>query len=101
MYQTISMRELEQWIAYGRPMYLVDLRRREQYHQGHLMGAVNIPFEELEEYVDEMPKTVPTVFYCGKGSKSILACNRLANLGYPVVNTGCGLVAYRGKYLVR
>jgi len=95
------MWELEQWIAQGKPMYLVDLRNRESYRRCHLMGAVNIPFDELENRAGELPPDVPVVFYCSRGSKSILACNHLWNQGCEVVNVGCGLAAYRGKYLVR
>ena len=101
MYQTISMRELEYWMDSGRRMYLLDLRTEEEYGDNHLMGAVNIPFAQLEWRVDELPWQVPVVCYCQRGSKSILACNYLYRRGLVVVNTGGGLAAYRGKYLVR
>ncbi len=100
-YLTISMRELEQWISSARPMLLVDLRTEEEYSRGHLRGAVNLPFDQLEWRADELPEGVPIVFYCLRGSKSILACNRLYRTGLQVVNTGGGLLAYRGKYMVR
>ena len=50
-YPTISMRELECWICYGRPMELIDLRNRRAFGYSHLMNAVNFPFEELEATV--------------------------------------------------
>lgn len=101
MYPTISMRELESWIAGSRQMYLVDLRSRWSFSRGHLLGAVNIPYEELEDRAEELPRDMPVVFYCQRGSKSLLACNQLWQLGYQVVNTGGGLIAYRGMYWVR
>lgn len=100
-YPTISMRELEQWIEYGREMVLVDLRTEEEYSRGHLDGAINIPFAQLEWQAGTLPEAIPVVFYCQRGSKSILACNRLWESGLQVVNTGGGLNAYRGRHWVR
>lgn len=100
LYPTITMRELDNWILYGKDMYLVDLRNRGSYDRCHLTGAVNIPFEELEEHLGELPSDCPIVFYCSRGSQSMLACNRLWNQGVQVVNAGGGLMAYRGRNLV-
>ena len=100
-YPTISMWELEQWIDRGYPFSLVDLRTEGEYAASHIRGAVNLPFSQLEEREDELEKGSTTVFYCQRGSKSLLACNRLAGRGFRVVNTGGGFLAYRGKYLVQ
>ncbi|MCI8983900.1 MAG: rhodanese-like domain-containing protein [Hungatella sp.] len=104
-YPTISMRELECWICYGRPMELIDLRNRRAFGYSHLMNAVNFPFEELEAMIQEgiplpFSKGLPLVFYCSRGGQSMLVCNHLSVRGYPVVNTAGGLAAYRGGYLV-
>lgn len=103
-YPTISMRELDCWIMCGRPMELIDLRSRNAYEYSHLKGAVNIPYEELERMLKEgtleCAEGIPMVLYCARGSLSMLACNHLSARGYMVVNTACGLAAYRGKYLI-
>lgn len=31
------------------PVYIVDVRQKEDYDKGHITGAINIPFEELEK----------------------------------------------------
>ncbi len=104
-YPTISMRELECWILRGRPMELIDLRNSDDFAHSHLKGAVNIPYEELEDMIREgtleYQEGVPMVFYCTRGSQSMLACNHLSARGYPVVNTAGGLAAYRGRSMVR
>ena len=103
-YPTISMRELEFWILCGKPMELIDLRDRKSYAYSHLKGAVNIPYEELEDMAEEGVldhcPDVPMVFYCTRGSQSMLACNRLCDQGFQVVNAGGGLMAYRGRNLI-
>ncbi len=66
-YPTISMRELDCWITCNRPMELIDLRNRAAYECSHLKGAINIPFEELEEMIQEeqfcLCSDLPLVFY--------------------------------------
>lgn len=104
-YPTISMRELDCWITCNTPMELIDLRSREAYEYSHLKGAVNIPFQELEEMLERgefcLCTDVPLVLYCARGSLSMLACNHLSARGYPVVNAAGGMAAYRGNWLIR
>lgn len=104
-YPTISMRELECWICYGRPMELIDLRNRRAFRCSHLINAVSFPFEELEDMIQSggplpLPKGIPLVFYCARGGQSMMVCNHLSVRGYQVVNTAGGLAAYRGNYMV-
>ena len=37
--------------------YLIDLRTKEEYEQGHIPGAVNIPYDFLEDYKKDFPET--------------------------------------------
>lgn len=99
MYQTITMRQLEEYLDYGMDMMLLDVRNRASYQKGHLKDAVNIPYEELESSLNRLPKDKIIVCYCTRGGQSMLACNHLSAMGYQVVNTAGGLNSYRGKYL--
>lgn len=100
-YQTITMRQLEGYLDRGKDMALIDLRNRSSFAAGHLKGAVNIPYEELEMNLNQLPKNRLLVCYCSRGGQSILACNHLSAWGYPVLNIANGLCSYRGKYLER
>lgn len=100
MYQTISMKQLEEELDCGRDMMLLDVRDRPYFCTGHLRGAVNIPYEELERKFACLPKDKTIVCYCTRGALSMLACNYLSPKGYRVINTANGLSGYRGKYLV-
>ncbi len=46
----------------------VDVRTADEYAAGHIVGAVNIPFEELESWIDLLPKGVLMITYDGTGS---------------------------------
>lgn len=98
-YQTITMRQLEALLDRGEDMVLIDLRNRASFARGHISGAVNIPFEELEASRNRLPVDRLLVFYCSRGGQSMLACNHMSDYGYRVLNVANGLCCYRGKYL--
>ncbi|ABM61429.1 ArsR/SmtB family transcription factor [Halorhodospira halophila] len=43
---------------------LIDVRPPEEFAAGHLPGAINIPAEELEAHLDELPAGREIVAYC-------------------------------------
>ncbi|MFR5602301.1 MAG: rhodanese-like domain-containing protein [Lachnospiraceae bacterium] len=103
-YQTISVRQLDQLLESGQPMEIIDLRDRCFYQQCHIKGAVNIPYEELEQEIEQGTECLPMdkvlIFYCSRGAQSMRICYHLAPLGYRVVDVSGGIVYYRGKYLL-
>jgi rhodanese-related sulfurtransferase len=48
----------------SREVTLVDVRPELEYAAGHLPGAVNIPIEQLEERLGEVPADREVVAYC-------------------------------------
>ena len=82
----ISYRELDQWLEQGGAFLLVDLREPHQYNRERIWGSINIPYEELEQRLDELPKDYTLVFYCDRGAKSMLACRDLGRMGYRCVD---------------
>jgi len=97
----ISYRELDQWLEQGGAFLLVDLREPHQYNRERIWGSINIPYEELEQRLDELPKDYTLVFYCDRGAKSMLACRDLWRMGYEAVDLAGGMLNYRGKYIDR
>ncbi len=49
---------------------LVDVRDADEYSKGTLKGAVNIPVDNLEKKIKELPTDKPVVFICGTGARS-------------------------------
>ena len=79
---------------------MLDVREQREYEAGHLLGAVNLPYEELDEVESCISKDRPVVIYCAYGGQSLLAARELAGRGYDTVNALGGLYYYRGKYYV-
>ena len=58
---------------------VLDVRPTEEYSSGHVPGAVNVPLNELEEYLQKLDTTHEVVAYC-RGSHCILAFDAVARL---------------------
>jgi rhodanese-related sulfurtransferase len=62
---------------------VVDVRTAAEYAAGHLPGAVNIPFDEVERRAAELgPPGTPVLLYCRSGRRSGIATGTLRKLGF-------------------
>lgn len=43
---------------------IVDLRPEEEFDEAHIPGALNIPYDQLEDRKDELPMNSPVLAYC-------------------------------------
>jgi glyoxylase-like metal-dependent hydrolase (beta-lactamase superfamily II)/rhodanese-related sulfurtransferase len=68
----------------GGPVVL-DVRRRLEWEENHITGAVHIPLHELPGRVAELPSGEVWV-HCGSGYRSVLAASILAAQGRSVVS---------------
>ena len=100
MFQTISMKQLEEILNRGGDFVLLDVRDREEYGRGHLEGAVNLPLSEIEQADEMFSRDQKIIVYCAHGSNSILAARELSKLGFHAVNTYGGRSYYRGRHFV-
>lgn len=69
----------------------IDVRTAEEYNAGHLEGAINIPYDEIEQKIAavSVDKTADIQLYCRSGRRSGIALESLRNLGYSkVTNAG-------------
>lgn len=56
-------------------LVVLDVRTPGEYAQGHLEGSVNIPVEELEGRLAEVPADRPLLIYCRRGARAERAYN--------------------------
>lgn len=62
--------------------YIVDVRERGEYANGHIKGSKNIPLSELRDRVNEIPKDQKVYLHCRTGQRSYNAALALQNLGF-------------------
>jgi len=74
---------------------LVDVRTPQEFCQGHIPGALNIPVDELRSRLGELPRQGQIVVYCQVGQRGYLATRILQQSGFSVKNIGGGYKTYR------
>lgn len=100
MFQTIPIWEIDNYIDYEDNIMIIDLRNRQSYYKAHIRGAVNLPYEEMDNWIGSLRKDKLLIFYCTRGGQSMMVCRILEPQGYHVVNIANGIAYYRGKYMV-
>lgn len=78
--QNKAMKIMEEETGY----LIVDVRRPDEFAEGHIEGAINVPNEEI---ADEMPEKLPDkdqllLVYCRTGRRSKEAAEKLTKIGY-------------------
>ena len=76
-YEMISEKELDRLLEKEQG-FVIDLRSPWEYAAYHIPGAVNIPYERLKKFRG-LPKNVPLIFYCERGSVSMVAAREMEN----------------------
>lgn len=75
---------------------LIDVREPERYALGHLIGAINLPLEELASWIDYMPPRVTIMLYDEDGSEIYSALEQLVVSG---IDGACGLAGGLTKWV--
>lgn len=81
----------------GAEHLLLDVRTPEEFAEGHIAGAVNIPLDSLSSRLSEVPTDEPVVVYCRSGNRSAQAVEILQDAGYTQVRDLGGLVTWQSQ----
>ncbi len=98
-YTQITQEEAKQMMAQDDGHIILDVRRRDEYEQGHLPGAVLLPNEEIgSERPAELPDPDQIILiYCRSGNRSKQAAQKLFDLGYTNVYEFGGILTWDGE----
>lgn len=66
---------------------LLDVRTKEEFDESHLVGALNIPYDTIDEKTN-LDKTKTILVYCRSGNRSNIASKTLQDLGFTVIDLG-------------
>lgn len=61
---------------------IIDVRSRDEFEMGHLIGAVNIPLGELRQRISEIPHDRPVFLHCRTSQRSYNAAMALKGRGF-------------------
>ncbi|MFN8307636.1 MAG: MBL fold metallo-hydrolase [Ferruginibacter sp.] len=79
--QRISAADLEKMIATDKPV-VIDIRKKSEYDSEHIVDAINIPLNQINEHLAEFPKNKPFVLHCAGGYRSMIAASILKQRGW-------------------
>jgi NADPH-dependent 2,4-dienoyl-CoA reductase/sulfur reductase-like enzyme/rhodanese-related sulfurtransferase len=75
--------------------FLLDVRTPEEFAQGHIPGAVNVPLDELRRRHAELPRDRAIAAYCQVGQRGYVATRILLQAGFQGANIGGGYRTYQ------
>ncbi len=98
-YKQISQEEAAEMMAKDDGHVIVDVRRMDEYIEGHIPGAICIPNENIDqEKPEKLPDTDQIILvYCRSGNRSKQAAEKLAAMGYRNVYEFGGIITWTGE----
>ena len=79
----LSQAQAQEKMAAG-AITVIDVRSAGEYQAGHVPGALNIPYDQIEQHLDQisMLKNKPVLLYCRSGRRAGMAESTLTQLGF-------------------
>ncbi len=98
-YTQITQEEAKEMMEKDDGHVIVDVRREDEYAEGHIPGAILIPNESIEyAQPEELPDYDQVILiYCRSGRRSKEAAQKLADMGYANVYEFGGIIDWDGE----
>jgi hydroxyacylglutathione hydrolase len=94
--ELIDPEELARRVDAPQPPLILDVRNDAEYAGEHIPGSLHIPYGELADRFDELPRERPIATICRGGKRSGLAASILQREGFAeVVHVGQGVGVWR------
>jgi glyoxylase-like metal-dependent hydrolase (beta-lactamase superfamily II)/rhodanese-related sulfurtransferase len=77
----ITVQELEAMLK-DQDVLVFDVRKKSEFDSEHLLNAVNIPLNQINQHLAEIPKDKFFVLHCAGGYRSMLAASLLKQRGW-------------------
>lgn len=91
----ISAEDLHDMVTGSEKFVLLDVRAKEEFEDGHIDGAINIPVADLRERHIELNKEAAIIMICSSGNRSSLGVSILSQHGFKnLYNVAGGMTGY-------
>ncbi len=77
----ISPKDLEQSYKAEKPL-VIDVRKKSEFDSEHVIGAINVPLNQINQHLAQFPKDRPFVLHCAGGYRSMIAASILKQRGW-------------------
>ena len=94
MYAQITAEEAKTIMDTEEDYIILDVREQDEYDEGHVPGAILIPYTEINAKASEKltDKDALILVYCRSGRRSKIAAQSLVDLGYTNVKEFGGII---------
>ena len=94
MFEMITPQEAKTIMDSGEEHIILDTREQEEFDEGHIKGAILIPYTEIESKAEKIlpDKDKLILVYCRSGRRSKIAAESLSKLGYTNVKEFGGII---------
>lgn len=98
-YMMITMDEAKTIFEVPGDYIILDVRRADEFAEGHIPGAINIANEAIADtQPSELPDMSQTIYvYCRSGNRSKQAAEKLVNMGYTNIIEFGGIIDWTGE----
>ncbi|EWG12404.1 rhodanese-like domain-containing protein [Cytobacillus firmus] len=94
--KTMTVKEVEQQLAAGVKLNIIDVREADELKEGKIPSAIHIPLGLIEFRMHELDKNQEYVMVCRSGNRSGLAARFLEGQGFSVINMLGGMMNWEG-----
>ena len=93
-YMNITAQQAKELMDSQTGYVILDTRTQEEYDQGHIPGAIVLPYDEVLERAEGIltDKDQLILVYCRSGRRSKLAADDLVKLGYTNIREFGGII---------
>jgi rhodanese-related sulfurtransferase len=94
VYVNITAQQAKEIMDKEKGYVILDTRTQEEYDEGHIPGAILIPYDEILEKAEDVltEKDQLILVYCRSGRRSKLAAEDLVKLGYTNIKEFGGII---------
>lgn len=94
VYMNITAQQAKEIMVSQEGYIILDTRTQEEFDEGHIPGAILIPYDEILEKAEDVltDKDQMILVYCRSGRRSKLAAEDLVKLGYSNIKEFGGII---------
>lgn len=78
--QRITASELE--LNHKPNTVIIDVRKKSEFDSEHIINAINIPLNQINNHLSSFPKNEPFILHCAGGYRSMIAASILKQRGW-------------------
>lgn len=92
--EVITAEQAKEIMERNEDCVILDVRDQSEYEEGHIEGAILIPYTEIENRADEVLKDKDPLIlvYCRSGRRSAIAAKCMTDMGYTNVKDFGGMI---------